>query len=202
MGWTHQNTQVSVVDLFKQIVSTVSACAKAEIGEEVNFIPATPLHLHHRLSEAASKLKQRFPLIVLVHNFEENFAADKCGGELEELTVWIMNKAFEKDHFFEDRYEKNFKPVIDPIYREFMQVIFDSGFFQFPMNVEDPLTDIEHSVMRRPDWGFYDQNGNRALIAGHEYIDGIELIFDLKLSDDYMKCFIEAVEGGEVKPNF
>lgn len=193
MGWTHKKTVVSVVDLFTQIAAIVSVNSGDAIGEKVRFIPATPLHLSSRLSQLASTPEKRFPLIVLVHNFDEVYGADKHGGQINDITLWIMNLAKEKDQFFESRYTENFTPIIDPIYMELMTVIFDSGFFRFPMDVVDPLTDMDYELSRRPDWGFMDGGGNRVNIAGGEFIDGIELKLNLELTEDYVKCFRDSV---------
>ncbi len=123
---------------------------------------------------------QKYPLIALMLDFPEQMGVK--GGNLGDVTLQIVIAyATDPNYKAAERYERNFKPILLPIYYELLEQINANGAF----TVQSAKT-IQHTKYDRPYWGvggLSDTHGN----VFNDYIDAIE-IANMKLTRDFSNC--------------
>jgi len=179
--------QIVLVDIFKSLVEKVSA---AQLGSLQSFEPTItgvyfmhghPLDIRKRLLEKNATNEERakkYPLIALFQDFVEK--NDVTGITTVNLQL-IMGYYSEKDYFIEDRYNKIIKPILYPIYDEFLTQIANNVLF----TVSQPHQ-IAHKKIDRPHWGNAGTYGTDSYIFG-DVLDALE-IRDLELKYEKGYC--------------
>jgi hypothetical protein len=145
------------------------------------FVHGTPRNIAERLdarSKAPDYKNKRFPMVALVHNYEETFDSSMYYNDTK-CTVWLMNIGRKTNHY-EDRYTENFVKFLYPLWQAFINELERSGSF-----IINQSEGVNHSKIDRPNWGLLAAYGNSAYTNG-ENIDGIELKLNLRL--DYLNC--------------
>lgn len=180
------HTQYVIVDEMRKIVDAVSA----ELTPSLQLLDPnlTGIHYDHgHPIEVIETLKQkdeakefkfrRYPIVALFEDFPGQ------GGEIGyngEVTLHMIIARFTEPTYKADqRYEKNFKPFLTPIYNELLkQITFSKAFQTYG------VTNIQHTPINRLYWGregLYKNEGN----VFNDFLDCIE-IRNLKLKT-YLK---------------
>jgi len=165
-----------IVDIFTTIVANVST----ELGYTVNYLYGHPVEIISQLQEMSKGTNKanRFPVVCLFQDFDEKLGA----GQLTEvsLNIVIANLTDPK-YVAPQRYAKNFKPYLYPIYDELLYQISNT------FSVAD-MSMIEHTKTDRLFWGksaLYGNEGN----TFSDFLDAIELT-NLKLTLNQEQCQI------------
>lgn len=128
-------------------------------------------------SEDAPFKYQKYPLIALRLDTEE----ENSNGMINfNLNIAIVTST-KPEYSSNDRYTKIFKPVLYPLYEQFMEKLMDSGLFSWAGSQVMP----EHTKVDRLYWGKAGDEGNEANIF-NDHLDAIEIL-NLKLSQP-IKC--------------
>jgi len=118
-------------------------------------------------------IDRKYPLIALFTDFDQEKNNETAGYYCNaNFHLIIANITTNKENNAEERLTQNFRPILEPIYLEFMKQIKLSGFFICGY-------EIPHTKTDRYYWGkngLFGQEGN----IFSDYIDAIE-ITNLKL---------------------
>lgn len=184
------NKPIFIVDLFKEIVSNVSAKLTSELKLYDNMI--TGIHYQHghpievvnsivELSKGVTTKFDRFPVVALFQDFPEEmgqapgFYAD---GEFH----LIIARGTDPNYKASERYEKNFRPVLYPIYFELLEQIRLSRKFEITTGSDT----YPHTKVDRLYWGREGLYGNTGNIMD-DRVDCIE-ITNLRLRIKTQNC--------------
>ena len=112
------------VDIFTNIVSKVSN----EIGTDIDFNYGTITEIQQYISQLtnAGYSDKKYPAIWLMMPFVESNGT--IGLTELNLKFYIVTLT-DKSYFAKDRYENVYKPVLIPIFDEFITQIVKSGYF-------------------------------------------------------------------------
>ena len=115
-------------------LETVAAAVKAELGISVlNYQYGEVEELNETLKQwetDPSKFNLKFPLIWVAEPYQITRGPVDIFG-IAEVNVFVINQT-QKDWKAKERMDNNFKPVILPIYREFLKQIGISLAFDHP----------------------------------------------------------------------
>ena len=173
------------------VVDDIGAVVAAMRGDELidnqfddSLAGLVPFYLYgHRLDIANRLLiknndavykEQKYPLVALFMDFPEQVAD---GMQKYNLHVVIFHLT-DANYTIEDRYTKVFKPILYPLYLNFMQSLRKVGKFTWSGDQGYP----PHTKIDRPYWGKVYSEGNAAYIF-NDRLDALE-ISDLKISED------------------
>ena len=178
MGKTYQYLPVSIPDIFRDIVSTVSTNLASE--ESLN-IPAvyfrceTWLELVANLTMDAKHPEYsntRYPLIALIRNYDEKFTDDNGYADVSFNLIIVTRSTADKKS--QQREDDNYIPILRPIYSELMECIKNSRKFANYFDTMPTHTKTESFLVGR--------EGNRGNTAYSlpDIVDGI-IVTDLRL---------------------
>lgn len=179
---------VYIVDIFREIVSATSTSLTGRLQAVqptitgVHYLVGHYTEISTRL-QGLSKMQtgkfDRYPLIALFQDFVEKRGDE--GGYYASASLQLLIVYHTKDtDYTEDRYSKVFKPILYPIYEEFLRQVSKHKNI-VSMNADK----IPHEKIDRPNWGNSNKYGNDGNIFPDD-LDGIELR-DLKIIID-QKC--------------
>jgi hypothetical protein len=177
---------VYVVDLIRDVVTATQTAVLPELQaynafiQQINFIPGTVDEIYEVLttmSQQASADGKQWPLFALLMSIPEKKA--ELSGDVKhgigldntvELNILIARRGNNTDKT-PARYTNNFKPVLYPIYLEFLNQLFLSTHFitELPNNI--PHTKI--------DFPYYD--ADKGVNVFNSYVDAIQLKIKLKI---------------------
>lgn len=178
---------VYVVDIIDDMVKKVSLQLTPKLSLIENTITGVHyLYGHHndikkRLIEKTESNETkytRYPLVALFQDFTETFDGS---GKLKVKLQLIIGYHTEATAYMEDRYNKVFKPILYPIYSEFLEQISKSALFGSP-----ETSTIKHEKIDRPHWGDPGAYGTTSYIFS-DVLDAIE-IRNIELSIDPSYC--------------
>lgn len=145
-----------------------------KINEEsikpVYFKHDSPMALAKELSDMdQSTLKyKKYPLVALLHDFDENMNFSlNVHSRMPNLNILIANST-ERDYDSDMRYEKNYKPILYPIYTSLIKNIEKSGLFAIEVG------GVKHTKSDRLFWGRYGLYGRQGNIF-NDYLDVVEI---------------------------
>jgi len=121
---------------------------------------------------------QKYPLIAMFMDVPE-LVSD--GMFKYTLIVGIFNLT-EATYTRKQRYEYNFKPILYPLYHQFLRALRTVGHFAWPGDQTYP----PHTKLDRPFWGKVYSEGNEGYIF-NDRLDAIE-IRDLKINKRIKEC--------------
>lgn len=140
-----------------------------------------PYYMHGHPLEVTNRLTnknksniysyQKYPLILLVQDFEEGIGEDLSNYASGDFTVIIANLT-KPDITADERYNRNFRDILYPLYNEFIKGIHASNAF-YTRSVKT----IPHTKVDRLYWGTSAAQGNENNYQ-HDYIDAIEITFN------------------------
>lgn len=159
---------VYIVDLFENIVKSMDL--------QVNYLYGHPIEVNETLVNLSkiSTNPERFPLIHLITDFDE-IKGKRFGVDADVSLHVLISGLTKKEYSANERMERVFKPLLIPIYLEFLNKIARSKYF-----TESTKELIEHTKTNRLMWGKAGVQGYEGLIFT-DVLDCIE-ITDLKLT--------------------
>lgn len=168
-------SNIHIPDLFSAIAAKVNDTFSTRLTDPFNvyFDYGHYAEVTRTLTQKDGGISQKakkYPLIWMVMDYEENFGGtDDNFCELPALQ-FIIAVQTEIAITTPTRVEKSFMPRLYPIYSEFIEQIFQSGFFQV-INPEN----IVHKRILRPYWGIQDSQGNGQANIFNDFIDAIQI---------------------------
>ncbi len=177
---------VYVVDEIGTVINAVSAQLLAELKaydsriEAVNYLYGHPLEIIETLKqrdESDGFRFKKYPLVALFQDFPEQHG--EIGIDSEVTLHLVIARATQPDYKASERYTENFKPVLYPIYFEFLRQLTLSGRF-----MTYGTSRISHTKIDRVFWGrAFEGDAN----PFNDWLDCIE-IKDLKLKINLKNC--------------
>lgn len=137
----------------------------------IHYLHGHPLEVIETLAQKDKSNKFRFdkyPLVALFQDFPE-VNTGKIEAPIEVSLHLIIARATRPEYKASERYEKNFKPFLYPIYNEFLRQLNLSGLFM----IYDSSV-IPHTKYDRLYWGKEGLFNNQGNIFD-DYLDVIEL---------------------------
>lgn len=178
MGKTYQYLPVSIPEIFRDIVTTVSTNLAAEDSlniPAVYFRCETWLELVAHLTVDAKHpdyANTRYPLIALIRNYDEKFTDDNGYADVSLNLIIVTRSTADKKS--QQREDDNYIPILRPIYSEFMECIKNSRKFANYFDTMPTHTKTESFVL-----GKEGNKGNTAYSLP-DVVDGI-IVTDLRL---------------------
>lgn len=180
-----------IVEIFGDIVDNVS-CKLTDRFKSLDPHITGVHYQHGHIIEIVDKLAQKdqsrthkykkYPLIALLQDFREVITRDANVYREVNLNILIVKSTLEV-YSAKDRYEKNFKPFLYPIYYELLKELSSSRYI---LNYSPNR--ISHTKIDRLFWGKQGAYGNTANIA-NDKLDAIE-IQNLNLKFNREKCHL------------
>lgn len=146
----------------------------SQLREEVD---GPPYYMYGHRKEINNRLKaklddkiykyQRYPLIALVFDFPEELGSGLI--QYPDLNIIIVDFT-EPTYNTDERFVKVIKPVLVPIYEQFIKQLKKSGLFMWPGAQAEP----KHIRIFRPFWGTGTLEGNDKYIFD-DPLDAIEI---------------------------
>ncbi len=182
--------EVFIVDLFQPIVKEVSKRLTPRLQREQELIKGVwydhghPVNIMQNLKDkdyAEQFMDKKYPLICLFQDITETMGS-KPGIYASVSLNFAIIMSSQAEYKPTDRYTVNFKPILQPIYTEFIQCIKDSGNFMYPGDTpaHDKTDRIYYASQRK---STVNGGTNNTM---WDILDGIE-ISNLQL-DIYDKC--------------
>ncbi len=151
-----------------------------------------PYYMHGHPVEITNRLNnkngggiysyQKYPLIVLLQDFQEDINADEYNYASISPDILIVNSTKEAIHA-DERYDYNYRYTLYPLYSDLIEKIKDSGYFTLIRS-----KDITHTKTDRPYWGT-ESGGNNTANRLSDPLDAIELNFsELLVKDTRKQC--------------
>jgi hypothetical protein len=138
---------IAVVDFIRSVVNKTSLAVQKDIGKQVFYFFGHTQEINNTLSSYSNTeqfRKQKYPAISLIMDFVEK-RNPRPGIEVETRIQLLIVDGSNKDDRAADRYEKVFKPILYPIYENFIKQL------QNDSNVWTPLNGfIPHEKIDRP----------------------------------------------------
>lgn len=173
------NTPIYLVDIMTAIVQKVSDELEASIGA-VHFIYGHPVEAVNTILEMTknpTSAAKKYPLIFMYMDFDEEHDGTIDQGVKVSLRFALATWTDPKWKAAE-RYTNTFKPILYPLYDEFLYRIASSGYFLVTSE-----NTIPHTKTDRPYWGSSNGQGNVA----NDHCDVIELT-NMKLNVFFPVC--------------
>ena len=162
------------VDIISDIVDRIKAdsdkpaALKADAPYYMHGHPQDIIkQLQMKSKNDASKFK-RYPVVILLQDFEETYGVDSTIRSDVSLNIVIANLT-KPNYMSQERYDENFRTVLQPLYELFIKHIVASKQFK---NVSENL--VPHIKTDRLFWGATGLYGNEGNIF-NDYIDAIEI---------------------------
>lgn len=178
-----------IVEMFGEVV----AATEAKLLAYLKTVNSTIQQIHYEyghpkeiirvlatMSDTREYEFKKYPLVALFQDFPEDGGRDFTYKANGRFTVIIANQT-EPTYTAEERYTKNFKPLLYPIYEELINQLSRSRNF-----LTKSRKSIVQSKIDRPFWGREGLYGNEANKFG-DNLDCIE-IRNLELKVRYKRC--------------
>lgn len=167
--------QVYISDVIREVVEATSDAVVLQLQEAHANINSVRFDYGHyndiqerltAMSKTSSKF-ERYPLIAMFEDYRIRHGKEGLTG-IADLKLIILFPS-KKEITREQRESNVFRPILYPIYFEFLKQLKLSGKFQ----IYDE-TKIKHYQINRPHWGDPALYANTSYLFG-EVLDGIEL---------------------------
>jgi len=178
MAATYDYLPYDISVIFRSIVSTVNDNLTTDTSlsiPRVMFKAETWMELCNRLkadNDSEDHKSIKYPLIALIRNYESDIKDDSP--YIDSTFAFVIVTQTEPTRLSEDRLSINYRPILYPIYTEFLEQIALSPYFYGPY---DPYP--THKMIESFNLGKEGVNGNGALQLP-EYVDAI-VITGMKL---------------------
>jgi len=170
---------VYVVDLIRDIVTATNTAVIAELKaakpfiQAINFIPGTEAEINEVLTMMSQQFSQdgkQWPLFALLMSFGESKAPLVGIDGTADLNILIAMGSNNTDKT-PARYDNTFRPVLYPIYLEFLNQLYFSPKF------DTELPDhIQHTKI---DFPYY--SADKDVNVFNSYVDAIQIKIKLKI---------------------
>lgn len=171
---------IYVVDLIKQVVTDTNTAVIAELKaynaliQAINFVPGTEGEINEVLtlmSQQGSTDGKQWPLFALLFSFREQHGQIVGVDNTADLNIIIARRGNNTDKT-PARYNNNFRPVLYPIYLEFLNQLYLS-----PVFITNTPDYIPHEK-----WDFPYYNAERDTNVFNSYVDAIQVKIKLKIN--------------------
>jgi hypothetical protein len=162
-------SNINVPAIFKSICTKLNVNFKCD-----SYMKVMEQILSDKQVDAKKNLV--YPLVILIHDFEEKYNSKDFDFDLSPLSILICNLST-PTFYAEQRYAKNVLPILNPIYLGLLNEIVNSKYFsgnQF----------VKHT--KKIDLNTGTSAGKEAYYLP-DYLDGI-WIKDLELKVNYQRC--------------
>jgi hypothetical protein len=172
-------TPVIIVDIFSDVIKAVDTVLYPSIGKNIFYQYGSSIQILEKLiqlNNGITSKQTRFPLIAIFQPFDEDMGGN---GYYTQLTLpkVVIATLTKKDIGVEKRYTETFKPLLYPIYYEFLNQIVQNGNFI----INDPGL-IPHTKSDNP--GSEPPKGTEF----QEFVDSIDL-FNIELTvNNQLNC--------------
>lgn len=133
-----------------------------------------------QMNNDSGKKRKKYPLIALRMDFTEDVNQGMWRSTLNVIIVAYTDPSFN----VEQRYANVFKPVLYPLYENFLKKLAASGLFSWDERLEE--TYPPHTKVDRPFWGTPGAEANLKTIFANDPLDAVEIL-NLKLNQR-LKC--------------
>jgi hypothetical protein len=164
---------VSIPNIFKDIVSSL------DVNKHVNFKCDTYGKIMQSLEtdkKVIDKKNNIYPLVILIHDFEEKYNNESKDFDIDNLNFLICNLS-NPNWYAEQRYKNNIDTILNPIYEALISGIASSSYF-----INNGL--ISHKKKIDLNTG---TNEGKAAYYLPDFLDGI-WVKDLSLRAKYQDC--------------
>jgi hypothetical protein len=127
---------IAIVDFIGSIVGKTSVAVQQAIGKEVFYFFGHPIEINNTLTSYSATdtfRKQKYPALFLFMDFAEKRNRQQ-GIEVETTLQLLIVAESNKDDRACDRYAKVFKPVLYPIYEQFIKKLQNDSSVWCPLN--------------------------------------------------------------------
>jgi hypothetical protein len=171
---------VFIVDIIGDVVKAVEVALLAQLKAVdatitgINYLYGPPLEIYNTLAQMSGSLQYaKYPLVALYQPFDENQGTVTGIDSTTPLRI-IIARASNATDKAKERYDKNFRPILYPIYSELL--------YQLGIERRIAVTTWQEIKRKKRDWPYWDNDGKNPLI---DYVDiieisGLELNFRLK----------------------
>lgn len=157
-----------VVDEIREVVRlTGEGLVKKNFLYQIYYMHGHPKEIISRLqamTKTVSKQSKKYPIICLFQDFVEQRGAKPGFYGRTNLQLAIANIT-KPEYNAEQRYAENFKPVLYPIYNEFIYQLF-----RYPLFAFQSVEEVKHTKIDRLYWG-----SETSASKGNDYLDCIEI---------------------------
>jgi hypothetical protein len=170
---------IFVVDIIRDIVAKTNTAVIAELQafnsfiQGINFVPGTEGEINEVLtimSQQSGSDGKQWPLFGLIMSFPENKAQTMGTDNTVELNLIIARRGNNTDKT-PARYDNNFRPVLYPIYLEFLnQIAMDKRFM---------TKGVDNMPHTKIDFPYYD--ADKGVNIFNSYVDAIQIKIKLKI---------------------
>jgi len=176
---TYTQFPIAIPKLIENIVAQVSL----NLGFNITYKHGSWIHLMNQINDdkkTPSKKNIVYPLIMLIHEFEERRRDGVLNADLDIVIVTPSNPT----DYYSVRYTKNYLPTLYPIYAEFMQIVANSAYF-----LGNSERGFNHTKIDALNMGVNETNGNVAYKLP-DYLDGL-VIKKLELTINETNCTLQ-----------
>jgi len=176
---TYTQFPIAIPKLIENIVTQVSL----NLGFNITYKHGSWIHLMNQINDdkkAPSKKNIVYPLIMLIHEFEERRKDGVLNADLDIVIVTPSNPT----DYYSVRYTKNYLPTLYPIYAEFMHIVANSAYF-----LGNSERGFNHTKIDALNMGVNETNGNVAYKLP-DYLDGL-VIKKLELTINETNCTLQ-----------
>lgn len=185
---------IYIVDMIGTVVQSMRNGGGYDPYYEAEYeqgIYGPPYYMYGHRQEIANRLslkdknvnqkKKKYPLIALKLDIIENVR-----GNVVDFTLNLVIATYsDSNQTADQRYVNTFKPILYPLYDQFMTQLVNSGLFTWDSSLD--MLVPPHQKADRPFWGTPDQDGSSRKNIFNDPIDAIEII-NLKLSVVNTNC--------------
>lgn len=173
---------VVIVDIIGSIVANANTAIIAQLQaydptiEAINYMYGPPLEIYETLAQMSqSQQAKKYPLVALYQPFDELKGKEAGIDNRANLRIIIARWSNATDKA-PDRYSKNLKPVLYPVYAELL--------YQIGVDRRIAVTTWQLAQHRKKDWPYWDNDGKNPVV---DCLDIIE-ISNLELNFRYNNC--------------
>lgn len=159
---------IVVVDYIGAVVEAM----RAQLSNTPYYLYGHRVEINTRLLDKPQRVDEKYPLVALRLDIPERVSS--LGMEVE-LNIAIMTYTNES-YTAKQRYDNVFRPILYPLYEDFISQLRISGKFSWQNFHEPP----PHTKIDRPFWGTQNSEGNTANFFS-DPLDAIEII-NLKIT--------------------
>lgn len=114
---------VYIVDVMKQVVEATDTKLFPTMQHHIHYEPGRSIQILQKLQQLNSSVTlkgKKYPLFALFLDIEENFGANGyyCDAKFPKISIATLT---DKEDDVMTRYQKNFKPILYPVFFEFLR---------------------------------------------------------------------------------
>lgn len=165
---------VYIVDIMRDVVGAVSAALLTQLQAVDPLISAVHYDYGHitdlrerLVTQGKVDATAKYPRVILFEDYRLRHAQEGLTG-ITDLQLLIIHPS-KKEITRQEREDGVFRPILYPIYQEFLKQLYLSGKF----NIYD-VTKIQHDQINRPHWGDPELYKNKEYLL-NDVLDGIEI---------------------------